>query len=205
MLAGIVRTGVLLLVATVVGAGWAGYRGFPWTVDPDAVAERRRIASEAEKVGDETNIDLARLRELIGQQATIIDARAPEQFEAGHLQVFYEPPVLNIPPETFDQNLDRLFALMGTTMVLYCNSETCHLAEELYVRLQEQGFAAEPARIYIYKPGWDGLQQTDLPTTTGPDTWTGYGSVPAGDEHPYGGADDSDVEAEPEFDDEETP
>jgi hypothetical protein len=82
--------------------------------------------------------------------------------------------VLNVPPTEIEAHADRLMQLAAFPVVLYCASNTCDDAEELYAALQQFGFTD----IHIYFPGWEGILEAGLRTTTGPDTWTGPGAAP---------------------------
>ncbi|RMF70889.1 MAG: rhodanese-like domain-containing protein [Planctomycetota bacterium] len=181
---------LLIAVATVLGTVWAGVKGVPWAPDVDAV--RTRLANQkanAQRVAeapqvDDTELDrlaisLEELRRYIADGAAIIDARDRAAFEAEHLFVDREPPVINVPPEdAYDAHLDRLYSLQGYPIVLYCNSAECELAEDLYRFLVSAGIT-ESSEVRIFRPGWAVLEHTDLPKASGPDTWTGFGSPPA--------------------------
>lgn len=187
----LVRICLLLICATVLGAVWAALRDMPWVPNRAAVLARienkQAIEARRRQILPEVFIDLPRLRELIDERAVIIDARDRESFEREHLAVDYEPPVLNINPEDdLNDHLDRLFQCAGLPIVLYCNSDTCPLSEELYVMLEDAGVTAN-SPVYIYRDGWAGIEKSDLPRTSGPDTWTGFddGQPAAEDEQMY--------------------
>ena len=122
-------------------------------------------------------VTLKRMLDLIDQGAVVIDARPREAFEEGHLLLRCEPPVLNVPAEEIEAHVARLMDLQGLPVVLYCTSNSCDYAEDLYVALEEYGFTD----IWIYFPGWAGIVEAGLETATGPDLWRGFSDDP--DEH----------------------
>ncbi len=175
-----------ILIASVLAAvGWTAHRGLTWRVD------RARVeATEQHKswFAEHGAVDLEQLRTQLAEGLTVvIDARRPEKFEQAHLdaQTLGSPiPCLNVVPDGLLDNLDRLMALIdqGFSFILYCNSATCDLAEELAAGMVEQGIDRERIRIYV--PGWAGIEDSDLPTTAGPDTFdpAQLGGFPPADE-----------------------
>lgn len=181
---------LLFAAAMALGAVWASVKDVPWTPDVEAVrtrlanqkanAERVAAAPEVDKTElDRLAISLDELRRYIDEGAAIIDARDRAAFEAEHLYVGREPPVINVPPEdAYDKHLDRLYSLQGYPIVLYCNSAECELAEDLYRFLVSAGIT-ESSEVRIFRPGWEVLEHSDLPKASGPDTWAGFGMPPA--------------------------
>jgi hypothetical protein len=49
--------------------------------------------------------------------------------------------------------------------VLYCSSEACDSAEEVYRAMADAGF--DPAELFVYFPGWDGIVAAGLETAAG--------------------------------------
>ena len=190
---------ILLVFAgsALIGAVWAGVKGVPWTPDAAAVVQRlvnqKANAARIEETPDVDHgvlaalaISLDELREYMDSGAVIIDARDRASFEAGHLFVDREPPVINVPPEdSYEQHLDRLYSLQGYRFVLYCNSSDCHLAEDLY-RVMSVAGITESSEVRVYFPGWAELEKTDLPKADGPDNWPGFG-LPMTDDPPDAG------------------
>lgn len=192
----LLRICVILGVSSALGTGWAALKDMPWAVDVEAVkirmaGEKKKQELIAEVVGDEdqteddlrqtirkeASITLDELRAYIEQGAVIIDARGREKYEREHLYVGYQPPVLNVPEDQIEQNLPRLLELMGLPMVLYCNSAQCDLAEDLYLVLRGAG-VTDVSEVKIFVPGWEGLEKSDLPKTSGPDDWRGFDAEP---------------------------
>ncbi len=161
-----------MILGVAAAASYIRARDLPWVPDLEAL-EAKRQRHETLRAG--AAVDLERFQLLVEQCAVVvIDARSQAAFEEGHLAVDCDPPVLNVPSGEVDAHTGRLMELLGLPVVLYCASQTCDDAEELYAALQQLGFA----EIWIYFPGWDGILDVGLKTTTGPDTWTGFGGAP---------------------------
>ncbi len=114
------------------------------------------------------------LRAALDGPYIIIDARPHSEFEQGHLARTFPPPVLNLDAErVFDDPRAAELMSAGMDFILYCTSLECDLAEQLYVAMTQMGF--DGSRIRIFPPGWEGIEAAKLPTTAGPDEWTGFG------------------------------
>lgn len=162
-------TRILVIVVVAVGAGLIRAKDLdmPWVPDVEALKARdERHKTLRETIG----VSLEGMLDLIEQGAVVIDARPQEVYEAGHLLLLSDPPVINVPADEIDAHAMRLMDLLGLPVVLYCASETCDSAEELYAALDAFGFTD----ICIYFPGWEGIVAAGLETETGPDTWTGF-------------------------------
>lgn len=174
--ASLLRVLAMVGVSAALGAGYAHQRSFPWTVDKQAILRQRLLHDELRKHNGLTHEEFDAL--IHDLNVVIIDARPRSEFEAGHLFVDRPPPfipVLNVPPEDVPNQIGRLQALVGMQLVLYCTETKCDLAEELVGELEKTGLGFERSNIRIYFPGWqDGIVPRKLPTTTGPDTWTGH-------------------------------
>lgn len=160
---------ILVILGVAAGASYIRARNLPWVPDVEAIKAKEDLSKILRA---ELSITLGEFQTLIDQGAVVIDARPQEAYEQGHLETDYYPPVLNVPAEEIDAHFDRLMHpdLQGLSVVLYCASETCEYAEELYVALAGLGFDD----IRIYFPGWEGIVAAGLPTAAGPDTWTGF-------------------------------
>lgn len=166
---------VLIFAACSVGAvAHVSIRGLPWTPDLKKIEARddrkKEVNEEHEKMRATMGVTLEEFQSLIAQGAVVIDARPASEFEKSHLLIDAVPPVLNVEPQNADANLGRLTQLLGQQFVFYCTSETCELAEELFVALRPHGFT----EVKIFFPGWEAIQKAGMPTISGPDTWTGF-------------------------------
>lgn len=164
---------ILVIVTVAVGVGLIRAKDLPWIPDVEALKAREELH---QTLRETVGVSLEGMLELIDQGAVVIDARSREAYEAGHLLLRCDPPVLNVPAEEIEAHVARLMDLQGLPVVLYCESQACDYAEDLYVALEEFGFTD----IRICFPGWEGIVEAGLETTTGPDTWTGfYDEAPA--------------------------
>jgi rhodanese-related sulfurtransferase len=67
-----------------------------------------------------------------GEDVTIVDVREAEDYEKGHV-----PGAVNLPQDRWE----TLAGLSRDSMnILYCYSQTCHLAAKAAVQFAEQGF-----------------------------------------------------------------
>lgn len=162
---------VILGVSAGAAIGYVSARGLEWFPDAEMIKEEVALR---DWIRTNRAISLEQFLAKLELGAIVIDARPASDYEEGHLAVGpgYDPPVLNVPAEEIDAHFNRLTPLLelGWPVVLYCASETCEYAEELYTGLRQIGFAD----IWIYFPGWEGILDAGLPTTSGPDTWTGF-------------------------------
>ena len=145
----------LLALAAILGTAFNLLRPeatrLPWMGDWD-----RHIETQAFKAGIPV-VFLGGARERVEDAASILlDARVPEQYEAGHL-----PRARNLPVGEVDQRLVAYASLltMQTPILVYCGGADCSDALELAVKLRTLGF--EDLTLY---PG--GFAE-----------WTEYGGV----------------------------
>ncbi len=189
----LIRLTILLGASAIAGALNAAYQGVPWVPDLGALEAKRQrqaelskkypgLAAEVERRWDELHkeraVKLDELRGVLeGGGVVLIDARPSSEFERGHLRYDHEPPTLNVEPDTVDANLGRLMPLLGQPFILYCTSDTCELAAELFILLEQNGFS----EMRIFVPGWAGIEKSGLPTESGPDGWQGFAAEPGAD------------------------
>lgn len=75
-----------------------------------------------------------------------LDARSPEEYQAGHI-----PGALNIPVNDLESyELDLMTLPPDQIFVCYCDDPACDLALRLTFWLEEQGFT----NLYYYHAGW---------------------------------------------------
>lgn len=89
-------------------------------------------------------------RELKGGDVVVVDVRAAEDYEKGHV-----PGAVSLPEDRWErpEGLDR-----SRVNVLYCYSQVCHLAARAAVELSAQGY---PVREL--EGGFEGWKQNKLP------------------------------------------
>jgi rhodanese-related sulfurtransferase len=105
-------------------------------------------------------IPLEQARELWTGGGFVLDARSPEDFEAGHIA-----NALNLPAEEFDEYFVKLAPMLplDAPVIVYCDGEDCELSHRLTARLKEQGFSS----VHMLFNGWTVWQAAGLPTETG--------------------------------------
>jgi len=86
-------------------------------------------------------------RALGGGLAVVIDARPPEDFDAGHL-----PGAVNIPVDATTEEIDQQLehAPRDGQVVVYCQSSGCPYAKLMAARLTALGFT----KVAIFSGGW---------------------------------------------------
>jgi rhodanese-related sulfurtransferase len=94
--------------------------------------------------------------------ALLLDARSPEQYTAGHLQ-----GALNLPWDAFEATFPQVMAGVphDTTIVTYCDGETCGLSKDLALALLQEGYFS----VRVLVNGWTLWQQNNLPVETSGD------------------------------------
>ncbi len=183
-----IRVLVIVVLSVSVGAGWVSWR-FPklhWLPDPDSVlvnVEKQESASiTAEQV-----YALVQAGMDGSQQVALIDARPHDKFLEGHIAA---ATILNIHgDERYEYDMTNIELIRDCKIVVYCTSNTCHLAGLVYDMLvNESGFE----NVSIYHDGWEGWLETEYETEPGSEKYLG-GPLP-GAEGEFGGdyADDSD-------------
>ncbi|MGD8450232.1 MAG: rhodanese-like domain-containing protein [Phycisphaerae bacterium] len=161
-----VRVLLIVLFSASVGLGLAWSQGRPLVPNLQQIEQEQ---TEHERWLAETGISLKELIAHYEVGSLVIDARSREAFEEGHLNA---PLVMNIPAgEAQDgYHYDRVSAYIGLPVVVYCSSDLCEDAEDLWNVLQSWGFSHE---VRVFHAGWAGMVAAGLPATTGPDPY-GY-------------------------------
>ena len=92
--------------------------------------------------------------------AVLLDARAPEEYAAGHL-----PGALSVPPDQIGEALPRAEerVLAAGAVVVYCSSDDCGDA----IAVTEYICQIAPDRVYIFVGGWRAWTAAHYPVTTG--------------------------------------
>jgi DNA-binding transcriptional ArsR family regulator/rhodanese-related sulfurtransferase len=93
--------------------------------------------------------DASEVRALLRDpRITLLDARPPEEYEAGHL-----PGAINAPMPAIKQG--TLTFVRGRCYVVYCRGAYCVFADEVVTELRERGFHA--MRLALGPPDWEGF------------------------------------------------
>lgn len=104
--------------------------------------------------------DARKLFEL--QQATFIDARPEKQFHEGHIK-----GALSLPWQSVNEHFIEIFEQLdsNSTIITYCDGETCELSHELAKFLKDMGFN----NSWVLINGWSLWLKAGLPITTDSD------------------------------------
>lgn len=171
MIRSAVRILVVVLAATAIGVGYGHYRRVPLLPDVQQIEQKR----DARAVWtQQTGIGLDDFMRHYQAGKLVIDARAREAFEQGHLNA---PLIMNIPAEEADQYLNRALSFLGTSIVIYCSSDDCESSETLWNAMREWAFPMDKVRVF--HAGWAGIEAAKLPTTCGPDMFADYAAAQA--------------------------
>jgi rhodanese-related sulfurtransferase len=135
------QIGLILLVSGFLAliANSVHPRKIPWVQDwsrhVEAKAAKRRIKVIPLSVA---------LRKFQLAESVFIDARPPEEFEAGHI-----PGAISVPFQSMDEHFKTLGRLIdsGRELVLYCKNRECDDALLLATELQAMG-AGSPV-LYV--------------------------------------------------------
>lgn len=105
-------------------------------------------------------IALEKARELWDSGGFFLDARSPEDFEAGHIA-----NALNLPVEAFDEHFVKLAPMLppDAPVIIYCDGEDCELSHRLAARLKESGFTD----VHMLFNGWTVWRKAGFPAETG--------------------------------------
>jgi rhodanese-related sulfurtransferase len=71
-----------------------------------------------------------------GADFLIVDVRAPEDFEEGHV-----PGAINIPEDQWSEAIDSKRLNRDTLNVVYCYTQVCHLAARACLKFATEGFS----------------------------------------------------------------
>jgi rhodanese-related sulfurtransferase len=125
----------------------------PWVGD-FSLAGRMTTAT-----GERMDISLDEAEKLFFTHAAVfIDARPAEDFKNGHIQ-----GGRSLPWHEVDLNFMAVTAdlELTTSIVTYCDGETCELSHDLVLFLRDAGFTN--TRVLVN--GWTIWQQASLPST----------------------------------------
>ena len=94
------------------------------------------------------------------RMALFLDARSPELYTEGHIQ-----GALNLPWDEFEKHFAQVMDGVpeDTTIVTYCDGETCSLSKDLAFALLQKGYF----NVRVLVNGWTLWQQSGLPITAG--------------------------------------
>ena len=118
--------------------------------------------------GNSMVVSLDEARNLcLDKKAIFLDARSPEDYVRGHIQC-----ALNIPWESFDEYIDRVFETIpdNAWIVTYCDGEHCLLSENLAKELLSMSYE----NVKVLLNGWSRWLEAGLPVERGHEShWDG--------------------------------
>jgi rhodanese-related sulfurtransferase len=88
------------------------------------------------------------------QNIVIVDVRAPEDYEQGHL-----PGAINLPEQQWN-NLEKLSK--DKQNIVYCYTPVCHLAAKAALKFAEAGYP-----VMEMEGGWEAWEEHKLPIEKG--------------------------------------
>jgi rhodanese-related sulfurtransferase len=106
-------------------------------------------------------LSLEQARELWNSGAAVfLDARAPDDYAAGHI-----PNALNLPALRFEEHFPQVSAQLTADLplVVYCDGEECELSHRLKELLAQVGYT----NVVLLHNGWTTWRQAGLPTQEG--------------------------------------
>jgi len=97
------------------------------------------------------NITLDEIRECVrNDEAVIIDARGPADFERGHVRGAFNMPAGQ--KEAYMEQLNQIVT-PDQLVIIYCNGPHCDSGDMVYEFLLPQGFT----NMRVFKPGWEAI------------------------------------------------
>ncbi len=135
---------VLLLCAFVISWADAPLCGYLSDADAIAAIQEQRHASFLPHVRDSELLQL-----LQSPAVTLIDARSPEDFEAGHL-----PGAISIPFSLAKSEIKERLRGLSTSeqLLVYCHSNGCPYSEVVAREVSSFGFGS----VSLFRDGWLG-------------------------------------------------
>ncbi len=105
------------------------------------------------------SIEEARALFLTGG-AIFLDARSPEDFQAGHIQ-----GALNLPAQNFDEFFPVVLPEItpDSLIITYCDGENCELSKDLAFALSAKGYS----HVRVLVNGWSSWRDANLPVELG--------------------------------------
>jgi rhodanese-related sulfurtransferase len=172
MLSNVAGGVVIIVVATFIGIAQNTVRSNPVKLIQDtavvstvrhgderaATAEGDAAAALEEETLPAGAIGVDDVKRLYDEgTAVIIDARAPEVFEAGHI-----PGAINIPYDKLPSYLDQLQSEVMTSdrVICYCWGPTCDFSDQLATELKILGYD----NVVVFTGGWEHWTAAGHPT-----------------------------------------
>jgi rhodanese-related sulfurtransferase len=126
-------------------------RRIPWVQDWGRHVEARALEEGVEVLPLKTAAQW-----FVQRKAVFVDARAAEEYEAGHIREAVSLPLTNFyaASETVEALLFR-----GAPLVFYCSGPLCDDALEVARLFKEMGYE----QVYLFAGGWERWLEHDGP------------------------------------------
>jgi len=139
-----VQAGAFVLLSLTWGLiyHFSSSEGFLAHADATASIQQTYIGNFTPKIGK------SKLKKLLRLGVSVVDARYPKDFMAGHLE-----NAINVPVNADDMVRQKAMAGIdkAAPIVVYCQSAGCPFAEKVTKQLKAHGFS----NISIFKGGWN--------------------------------------------------
>jgi 3-mercaptopyruvate sulfurtransferase SseA len=157
----------LMIVAALIGVGVNAARphGLPLIQKGEVVATAQQGSVDTTKTVEPTAkgaISIEEMkRQFDGKTAVILDARSPEEYEAGHI-----PGAINIPHDQIPQYQDVLTREVSNDahIICYCRGPSCDFSDLLATELKIIGWPD----ISVFSGGWEEWTKAGYPVEKGP-------------------------------------
>ena len=114
--------------------------------------------------GEHLDISLVEAKKLFTEKrAVFFDARSWEDYENGHISGAHSLPWHEVEQRFVEATKD---ISSDTTIITYCDGETCNLSHDLAIFLKDLGFN----NVQVLVNGWTVWQQSRLPVEKGNNT-----------------------------------
>lgn len=111
--------------------------------------------------GEHLDISLAEAEKLFTEKgAVFVDARSREDYENGRIAGARSLPWHNVDQRFIEATED---ISSDTTIITYCDGETCNLSHDLAIFLKDMGFS----NVRVLVNGWTVWQESHLPFQKG--------------------------------------
>ena len=146
-----IRACLIVVAGTALGllANTVSPRRIAWVTPPKPAPQPQELLS------------LEQARELwAAGTAFFLDARAPEDFTAGHIAGAF-----SLPAEAFEKQFPKIAPLLApdSLLVVYCDGLECELSHRLADRLRQLSFQ----QIRLLTNGWTLWTNASLPVEKG--------------------------------------
>jgi len=151
------QTFAVLIISAAIGLSVNALRSDGVPLIADWSVKSQMTLSTGENI--EISVQDAR-RLCLEDKAIVLDARSPEEYQAGHIDC-----AVNLPWLSFDEYFQNISEKLPEDKIIitYCDGETCSLSKDLAKMLIDMGFK----NVKVLVNGWSVWVQNSFPTETG--------------------------------------